>query len=185
MEGVQGGMECGGDAGEAFEEGWRGGVEEFVGDAEDAVVANGGEMLPVALSDDAFEGDSIPCSAPGEEEDFGLGGFGEAGDGVCGGVSAGFAEEGSAGGFDQFGDPVLGVDEGFAPLFAVDDGPGRGCGSDGAGTGESVAEVGDEGIGLRDGVDDGGDEADVGLDVGEGVRGEGERGDAGLEDGSE
>ena len=74
--------------------------------------------MPVALGDDAFEGDAIPCSAPGEEEDVGVGG----GDGFGGGVGAGCAEISASGGFDQLGDPGLGVDEGFAPLFAVDDG---------------------------------------------------------------
>src|SRR5258708_4107663 len=104
-------MKGGGEAGEAFEEGGRGGVEELVGDAEDAVVADGGEMMPVALGDDAFEGDAVPCSAPGEEEDFGLGSLRQGGDGVSGGVGSGFAEEGAACGLDQLGDPVLGVDE--------------------------------------------------------------------------
>ena len=78
-------MGGGGDAGEAFEEGGGGGVEELVGDAEDAAVADGAEMVPVALGDDAVEGDAIPCSAPGEEEDVGVGG----GDVFGGGVGAG------------------------------------------------------------------------------------------------
>ena len=56
-----------GYAGQAFQEGGAGGVEEFVGDAEDAVVLDGAEMVPVALGDDAVEGDAVPCSAPGEE----------------------------------------------------------------------------------------------------------------------
>jgi hypothetical protein len=64
----------GGDAGEAFEEGVGGGVEELVGDAEDSAGADGFEGLPVALGDDAIEGDAIPCSAPGEEEEVGVGG---------------------------------------------------------------------------------------------------------------
>ncbi len=44
----------GGDAGEAFEEGLGGGVEVLVGDAEDAALADGFEVMPVALGDDAF-----------------------------------------------------------------------------------------------------------------------------------
>jgi len=100
MGSIEGGMEDGGDAGESVEQGGRGGVEELVGDAENAAVADGGKVMPVALSDDTFERDAVPCSAPGEEEDVGLVGFGEAGDGFGRGVGAGCAEEGAAGGVD-------------------------------------------------------------------------------------
>ena len=48
-----------------------------------------------------------------------------------------------------------------------------------------LSDVGDEGVGCGRGGDDGGDEADVGLDVGERVGREGEDGQAGLEDGGE
>ena len=76
-----------GDAGQALQERVRGGVEELIGDAEDPALSDGPERLPIALSDDAFEGDAIPCSAPGEEEYVGTG-FG-----YCfrGGVGARFA----------------------------------------------------------------------------------------------
>ena len=94
---------CGrGDAGQAFEERVGGGVEELVGDAEDPAVADGFEGLPVSLGDDAIEGDAIPCSAPGEEEDVGV----VFGYGFGGSVSARFAEVFAAGGFD-FGFGVL------------------------------------------------------------------------------
>jgi hypothetical protein len=73
-----------------------GGVEELVGDAEDSCGADGSEGLPVALGDDAIEGDTIPCSAPGEEEDVGVGG----GDVFCSGVGTGCTEVVAAGGFD-------------------------------------------------------------------------------------
>jgi hypothetical protein len=53
-----------GDAGEALEESVGGGIEELVGDAEDPAFADGFQVLPVALGDDAFEWDAIPCSAP-------------------------------------------------------------------------------------------------------------------------
>ncbi len=90
-------MECGGDAAEAFEQSGGGGsVEKCVGDTEDAAVAHGAEVVPVALGDDALEGDAVPCSAPGEEEDVGVGG----GDVFLGGVGAGCAEIAAAGGFD-------------------------------------------------------------------------------------
>src|SRR5260370_33127004 len=111
-------VSCAGYAGEAFEECGAGGVEELVGDAEDAALANGAEALPVTLGYDFFEGDSVSGAAPGEEEDVGVG-FGYD---FGGRVGAGFAEVLASGGFDQFGHPVLGVDEGLAPLFAVDDG---------------------------------------------------------------
>ena len=93
---VQGWVGGGGDAGKAFEERVGGGVEELVGDAEDPAVADGFEGLPVALGDDAIQRDAVPCSAPGEEKDVGVGG----GDFVCGGVGAGCTEVAAAGGFD-------------------------------------------------------------------------------------
>lgn len=89
-------MGGGGDAGEAIEECVGGGVEELVGDAEDSAVTDGFEGLPVALGDDAIEGDAIPCSAPGEEEDVGVGD----GDLFRGGMRAWGAEIMAAGGFD-------------------------------------------------------------------------------------
>ena len=109
-------VSCAGYAGEAFEEGGAGGVEELVGDAEGAALADGAEVLPVALNYDSFERDAVSGSAPGEEEDVGVG----YGYDFGGGVSAGFAEVLASGGFDQFGYPVLGVDQGLAPFFAVD-----------------------------------------------------------------
>ena len=89
-------MGGGGDAGEAFEEGVGGGVEELVGDAEDSTLADGFEGLPVALVDDAIQGDAIPCSAPGEEEDVGVG----IGDGFWCCVRAWGSQIAAAGGFD-------------------------------------------------------------------------------------
>ena len=89
-------MGGGGYAGEAFEESVGGGVEVLVGDAEDSALADGIEGLPVALGDDAIQGDAIPCSAPGEEEDVGVGG----GDVFWCGVRAWCAEILASGGFD-------------------------------------------------------------------------------------
>ena len=93
---VEVGVGGGGDAGQAFEErvGW--GVEELVGDAEDSGGADGFERMPVALVDDALEGDAVPCSAPGEEEDVGVG----SGNLFGGGVGTGSAEVAASGGFD-------------------------------------------------------------------------------------
>jgi hypothetical protein len=105
-----------GYAGKTFEQGDGGCVEELVGDAEDTSLADGAEMMPVALGDDFFDGDSGACAAPGKEKDVGVGG----GDGFRGGVGAGFSEVSAAGGIYEFGYPVLGVDEGLAPFFAVD-----------------------------------------------------------------
>ena len=99
-------------------------------------------------------------------------------------MGAWLAEEGASGGADQFGYPVLGVDQGLAPLFGVDE--GFGCsGCYGGGSGEGVVHVGDESLGLWSGVDQGSYEADVFGYVGEVVGREGEDGEAGLEDGGE
>ena len=65
--------------------GW--GVEVLVGDAVDVPVLDGLKVVPVALGYDAFERDSVPCSAPAEEQDVGVG----CGDGLWGGLSAGSA----------------------------------------------------------------------------------------------
>ncbi len=172
-----GGVDGGGDAGQTFEKCGGGGVEVLVGDAEDATIADGGEVLPVALDDEFFEGDSIPCSTPGEEQDVRVGG----GNLLWGGVRAGFANEASAGGGYEFGDPVLGVDEWLAPLLAVDE---RWVSGDGGGAGgfDGLGEVVDESLAGGRGGGDGGDEADVVVDIGEGVGGEGEDGQAGFED---
>jgi hypothetical protein len=89
-------MRCGGYVGKAFEERGAGGVEELVGDAEDPALADGAEVLPVALGYDSFEGDAVSGSAPGEEEDVGVG----RGYGFGGGVGAGLAEVVASGGFD-------------------------------------------------------------------------------------
>jgi hypothetical protein len=155
-----------------------GGVEELVGDAEDATFLHSFQVMPVALLDDSLEGDAVPCPAPGEEEDVGVG----FGDDFCGGVSARFTEIFASGGFYQFSYPGLGVDEGLAPLFAVDD---RGVGAGGAALARGCdggLHVGDEGLGFGLRIDYGGDEADVFVDVGEGVRGEGQDWQAGLQD---
>ena len=55
----------------------------------------------------------------------------------------------ASGGFDQLGYPVLGVDEGLAPLFAVDDGGAGARGAALAGGCDGGLHVGDEGFGLR------------------------------------
>ena len=155
-------MEARGDASQPFEERVCGSVEELVGDAEDSAFLHGFQVMPVALGDDAIEGDAVPCSAPGEEEDVGVG----VGYDFRGGMSAGFTEVFASGGFDQFGYPGLGVDEGLAPLFAVDDWgvsavrAAVACGCDGG------LHLGDEGFGFGLRVNDGGDDADVFVDVG-------------------
>jgi hypothetical protein len=93
---VEAGVGRCGDAGEALEEGVGGGVEELVGDAEDSALADGFEGVPVALRDDAFEGDAVPCSAPGEEEDVGV----RSGDLFRCCVRARSSQIAAAGGFD-------------------------------------------------------------------------------------
>jgi hypothetical protein len=85
-------------------------------------------------------------------------------------------------GFDQFGYPGLGVDEGVAPFLAVGYGDLGEVGAVLAGGFYGGLHPGDEGFGFGLRGDDGGDEADVFVDVGEGVRGEGYDWQAGLED---
>jgi hypothetical protein len=166
---VQVGVGGCGDAGQASQERVGRGVEELVGDAEDSALTDSFEGLPAALLDDAVEGNAIPCSAPGEEEDVRVGGC----DLFGGGVVAGGAEIVAAGGFDEFGDPGLGVDERLAPLFTVDDGRVSAGFAASARGFDGGLHFGDErfGFGLR--VDVRGDEADVLVDVGEGMRREG------------
>ncbi len=167
-----------GDAGQALQERVRRGVEELIGDTEDSAVADCVERLPIALSDDAFEGDAIPCSTPSEEE-YVRTGFGYR---FRSGVGAGFAQVFASGGLYEFGDPGLGVDEGFAPLFAVDDG-GLGAALTALARGfDGGLHLVNEGLGFRLRVDQGGDEADVFVDVGEGVRRESENGQARFQD---
>jgi hypothetical protein len=174
---VEVGVGGGCDAGQAFEKSWGGSVEVLIGDAEDASLTDGLEMVPISLSYDAVEGDAISCTAPGEEENVGIGG----GNFFWRGVGAGDAEVTATGDFDQLGDPVLGVDERLAPLFAVDSwsvsavaAPAGGC--------HGGLHLRDESFGCGLGVDDGGDEADVLVNVGQIVRGEGEDGEARFED---
>ena len=106
--------------------------------------------MPLALVDDAFQGDTVSSSAPGEEEDVGVGG----GNGFGCGVGAGYAEETASGGFNEFGDPMLGVNEGLAPLFAVDEGAGRGGGGAGADFGDRAVHGSDEGFSGVGGLND-------------------------------
>jgi hypothetical protein len=170
-----------GEGGEAVEEGRGWGVEEIVGNRDDAAVANGREVLPAAAGDDFGERDAVAGAAPGEDEEVGVGG----GYGLGRGVGAGGAEELAAGGVDEFGDPGLGVDEGLAPLFAVDEGLcGRGLGCV-TGLAEGAAHLFEDAIGGGGSVGDGAEEADVGGDGGKVVGGEGQGGDAGFEDGGE
>ena len=110
-------VDSGGEAGETFEQGVGRGVEVLVRDAVDASAADGCEMLPVPLSDYSFERDAVSGSAPGEDEDVRVG----FGDSFWGCLGSRLTEKAASGGFDQLGYPVLGVDEGLAPLFAVDE----------------------------------------------------------------
>ncbi len=174
-------VEGGSKASEAVEQAWGRGVEKLVGNAEDTALANGAKTVPVALGDDAGERDASSGSAPGEDKDIGVGRSNFFG----GGVGSGSAEKAAVGGSDELGDPGLRADEGFAPLFAVDEGTSGRGGGVGADSMEGSFHAGDEGSGFGGGMADGGDEADVGKDVGQCARGEGENRIAGPEDGGE
>ena len=49
------------------------GVEELVGDTEDPALADGSQVMPASLGDDSLQWDSGTGSAPGEEENVGIG----------------------------------------------------------------------------------------------------------------
>jgi len=162
VEWVEGRVGCSGDAGQALKKGVSGSVEELIWDAEDSTLPHGFEGVPVALLDHALKGNAIPCSAPGEEKNIRIG----SGDCFCGGVSSWDTQILASGGFDKFGDPGLGVDERFAPLFAVDD---RGVGARSAalaGGCDGGLHVGDERFGFALCADNRGNQADVLVDVG-------------------
>jgi hypothetical protein len=88
-------------------------VQEFIANAEDAAVAGGGCVLPAAPGDDFLERDTIAGAAPCGEDDFRI----EPRDFFLVDVAPGMAEEFSARGLDQLGDPWLRSDQG--PLFTV------------------------------------------------------------------
>jgi len=143
MSGEERRVQGSGDRGQAFKqvEGW--GVEELIRDAEDAAVADGTEMLPVALCDDAVKRDTVSGAAPCEEKDVRVKG----GDGLWRSVDAGSADETAVGGGDELSDPGLGMDERLAPFFAVDGLRWRVVG-EGAGLGEGGLKRVDEDFGL-------------------------------------
>ena len=88
----------------------------------------------------------------------------------------------ASGGFYQLRYPGLGVDEGVAPLFAVDGGFLGEVGAALAGGFDGGLHRGDEGFGFGLRRDDGGDESDVFVDICQGVRGKSEDREAGFED---
>jgi len=171
-------MDRGGYAGESFEQAGAGGVEELVGDAEDAALADSTEMVPVALGDDFFEWNAVSGSAPGEYEDIGI----HCSYGFGGGVRTGLAQESTSRGLYQFGDPMLGVDKRLAPFFAVDDWGVGSCERLLAGHLDGGCQACDEGLAFAVGVDYRCDEANVFADVVEIVGSEGEDGQTGFQD---
>ena len=174
-------MYRGGEAGQAFEEGVGGGVEKLVGDAVDVAVGDGAQRMPVALLDDASQGDAIAGAAPGEDEDFGVTGC----DGLCSGGFACVADEFAAGSLDQLLDPGLRMNQRLAPFFAIDAwtlGDGLGLKANGV---NGRGEFGDQVVGTIGSMDDGADEANVREDVSEGVRGQRQHGTAGAENGGQ
>lgn len=84
------------DAGEAVQECVGRGIEELVGDAEDSALAHGSQVVPATLGYDSLQWNSGAGSAPGEEQDVGVGG----GDIFGSGVGSGRADIKAARGFD-------------------------------------------------------------------------------------
>ena len=110
------GVECGGDAVQAFQQSVCRGVEIFVWNAEDATLLCGAQMLPVALSQDALERDAVTSAAPGKEQHIGIRGC----DGFrCGGLAR-LTNKDSTRGLDEFLHPGLGSNQWLAPFFAID-----------------------------------------------------------------
>ena len=171
-------MQGRGEGVQSVDEGGCGCVEPLVGDAVDAAVLYGGEALPATLGDDAFERHAVAGSAPGEGENVGIGG----GDGFRCGCSAGVAEEAPARELDQFPDPDLGVDEGLAPFFAVDERSVACVLRDEADGFALCTHRCDEGFGFGGGIDEIGEEANFIVDVGETFWREREDGAGGFED---
>ena len=134
-------------------------------------------MMPVTLRYGPFQWDTIASSAPCEEKDVRIG----VGYGFGSGMGAGFAKESTTGDIYQFGDPLLGVDEGLAPLFAVDDGGLGSCQRAMANHLDGRFHACNKGFAFAVGVDHGGDETDVFEDVVEIVGGEGEDGQTGFQ----
>src|SRR4051794_40115850 len=100
---------------QAMDKGGCGCIEEFVSEAVNAAAVSGGGVLPMAVADDLLEGDAVSGTAPGGDDDLGV----FFGDLFGCGLLAWGTEEGASGGFDEFDDPELRVDEGLAPFFAV------------------------------------------------------------------
>jgi hypothetical protein len=171
-------MDGRGQVGKAFEQRVGRSVEVLVGDTEDLTIADGAEILPAALLDDTGQGNAVTCAAPGEDKDVWVG----CSDGFCCSVSSRSTDERAPGCRDEFGDPGLGLDEGLAPLFAIDGEP-RERFRAGSRFFERFVEVLDEDFGFRFCVSEGGKKANVGQDGGYVAGCEHQDGDRRLEDG--
>lgn len=164
---------------QALDQSWSRGVEEFVGDAVNAGVADGFETAPAPLGDNFFQWNAVASAAPGGDEDVGVGGC----DGLCWDLFAGLAYKGAARSLHKLGNPSLRGDEGLAPFLAKDGWAGCLGGLDAvADKCNFLLHGGDDFLTLRWTSDYAGDGDNVGVDVAERMWGEAEESDAGFKD---
>ena len=123
-------------------------------------------LLPSAIANDLLQRDAISGTAPRGDDDVRISGT----DGVSSGVLAGFADEIASGGFDEFCDPELRVNDGLSPFFA-EDAWARSRWNERADFGYCVLHICDDRGGTLWFAEDASDERDVGIDVGEAARG--------------
>ena len=57
---------------QAFEQGWRGSVEEFIANAKNLPTYRGGRRLPAPITDYFLQRHSVSRPAPGSDNDFGI-----------------------------------------------------------------------------------------------------------------
>src|SRR5256885_3753188 len=92
--------------------GWS--VQKCIADAVDATGGSGTSILPSAIDNDLFQGNTISGSAPGRHDDLRI----KVRDLTIRERAPGFPQEFAAGRFHQLCDPRLGCDDRFSPLFA-------------------------------------------------------------------
>src|SRR5205085_11673390 len=100
------------------------GVQEFVADAVDASLTDGGHLVPAPVANDPLQRDTVTGAAPGGNQDIRIVGenrFWRA-------LDAGLAEELATCRVHQLGNPRLGGDQRLAPFFAEHFGPDKTAG---------------------------------------------------------
>ncbi len=94
-------------------------IQQLIGNAVNPAVSYRAQVLPAPLFDDALQGHTIAGSAPCGYDHVGIGGSHRLGLGR----RPRFADEFAARSLDELHDPELRVDQGLAPLLAIDPRP--------------------------------------------------------------